>query len=177
MKAKYSHYLARYPMLADLIQQADHIDVKEILTAVPMRSFIVGLFSYMPWWLKLLYGLRWAFVRLLGMKQEGLPEAITLSPETVSFNPGEQVAFFRVERAQEGRYWVADAADKHLIAYLGLVAEPVGEEMTRYHLVTIVNYQHWTGPVYFNVIRPFHHLVVAAMMRAAADIQPGPQPV
>ena len=79
-----------------------------------MRAFIAGLFSYMPWWLKALYGVRWAFVRLLGMKQEGVP---------------------------------------------------------------IVDYRHWTGPVYFNVIRPFHHLVVAAMLRSAANLPADYQPV
>ena len=32
--------------------------------------------------------------------------------------------------------------------------------------LTVVHYKHWTGPVYFNVIRPFHHLVVRQMARA-----------
>ncbi|MCP5103876.1 MAG: DUF2867 domain-containing protein, partial [bacterium] len=35
------------------------------------------------------------------------------------------------------------------------------------HVVTIVHYKHWTGPVYFNLIRPFHHLVIRRMMKAA----------
>ncbi|MCP4674680.1 MAG: DUF2867 domain-containing protein [Deltaproteobacteria bacterium] len=30
-----------------------------------------------------------------------------------------------------------------------------------------VKYHHWTGPVYFNVIRSFHHFVVWAMVRTA----------
>jgi hypothetical protein len=30
----------------------------------------------------------------------------------------------------------------------------------------VVHYKHWTGPVYFNLIRPFHHLVVSRMARA-----------
>ena len=35
----------------------------------------------------------------------------------------------------------------------------------RYYVVTAVNYKHWTGPVYFNLIRPFHHLVVSRMAK------------
>ena len=162
--------------VVELIEQADHVDVKDVVSDVPMREFIVGMFSYMPWWLKALYGIRWAFVRLLGMKQEGMPEDMGFTPESVSFVPGGQVGFFRVERAAEGHYWVADAADKHLIAYLGLIVEPEADGKNRYHLITIVDYLHWTGPVYFNVIRPFHHLVVAAMMRSAANRRPNLQP-
>jgi hypothetical protein len=39
----------------------------------------------------------------------------------------------------------------------------------RFHVVTIVHYRRWTGPVYFNVIRPFHHLVVYQMAKSAAS--------
>ncbi|MCP4630164.1 MAG: DUF2867 domain-containing protein [bacterium] len=31
----------------------------------------------------------------------------------------------------------------------------------RFYVITVVHYKHWTGPVYFNLIRPFHHLVVS----------------
>lgn len=36
--------------------------------------------------------------------------------------------------------------------------------------ITTVYYKHWTGPVYFNLIRPFHHLVVSRM--AQYDVAP-----
>ncbi|KAA3658281.1 MAG: DUF2867 domain-containing protein [Chloroflexi bacterium] len=39
-----------------------------------MRLFIAGMMSYHPGWLIFLYAVRWGFVRLLGMKQEGVPE-------------------------------------------------------------------------------------------------------
>jgi hypothetical protein len=51
------------------------------------------------------------------------------------------------------------------------VAEPVANGLIRYYIVTIVHYLHWTGPVYFNLIRPFHHLVVARMARAGSQIE------
>jgi len=46
----------------------------------------------------------------------------------------------------------------------------VANGLIRYYIVTIVHYLHWTGPVYFNLIRPFHHLVVARMARAGAGV-------
>ena len=60
---------------------------------------------------------------------------------------------------------MASATDTHLTAYLGVVAEPIPPD-NRFHVITIVHYQRWTGPVYFNVIRPFHHLVVSKMVKA-----------
>jgi len=36
----------------------------------------------------------------------------------------------------------------------------------RFHIGTAVHYHNWAGPVYFNVIRPFHHIVVSQMMKA-----------
>jgi len=36
-------------------------------------------------------------------------------------------------------------------------------------VVTVVRYHAWNGPVYFNMIRPFHHLVVGRM--AAAGVR------
>jgi hypothetical protein len=41
----------------------------------------------------------------------------------------------------------------------------------RFHVVTIVHYNNLAGPVYFNVIRPFHHLVVKQMARRGAHGQ------
>jgi hypothetical protein len=57
--------------------------------------------------------------------------------------------------------------DKHLSAYFGVVNEKLDREHSRFHVFTTVRYLHWTGPVYFNLIRPFHHLVVSRMMKSA----------
>jgi hypothetical protein len=71
-----------------------------------------------------------------------------------------------VRTAKEDIYWVSEAPeDKHLKAYFGVVAEKLSGRRTRFHVFTSVKYLHWTGPVYFNLIRPFHHLVVSSMMR------------
>jgi hypothetical protein len=90
-----------------------------------------------------------------------------LQAEDVSFVAGDEVTFFTVRLAKEEKYWVGETPeDKHLRAYFGVVVEPVAENRRRFHVVTIVHYKHWTGPVYFNLIRPFHHLVVSRMARA-----------
>jgi hypothetical protein len=152
------------PNLPSLMETANHVDIKTISGDVSLREFIAGMIAYSPGWLKFLYGVRWFFVRLLGMKQESMPKALTMRPENVSFEAGEPAAFFTVKMAKENNFWFAGITESHLTAHLGVVVEPA--EPRRFHVLTIVHYNRWTGPVYFNVIRPFHHLVVWQMMKA-----------
>ncbi len=162
------HLAERVPALEALLANADHIDTKMIDSTTDMRTFIAGMLSYSPSWMRFLYAVRWAFVRLLGMRQEGVPQGKPLLPSEISLTPGEQALFFTVTMAEAEQYWVAETSDTHLTAYIGVLVEPLTEGK-RFHVVTIVEYHHWTGPVYFNVIRPFHHLVVRQMMKAGAQ--------
>lgn len=156
------------PELQALIDQADHVDIKTVDGDVSLREFIAGMFSYYPGWIKNLYRIRWGFIRLLGLKQDGIPQQAKMQPAAVPMVPGETAAFFKVAMAEDGRYWVAAASESHLTAYLGVVVEPLAHGR-RFQVLTIVHYHNWTGPVYFNVIRPFHHIVVAKMAQAGVQ--------
>lgn len=158
-----------YPELQLLLADADHIDVKTIEGDLPLRSFLAGMLGYQPDWITFLYRVRWVFVRLLGMQQHGVPQARQLRPEDIPMIVGEPTTFFTVVAAQDEQFWFAEATESHLTAKLGVVIEPLAGTRKRYHVFTVVHYHRWTGPVYFNVIRPFHHLVVRKMMGAAAQ--------
>jgi hypothetical protein len=155
-------------VLRPFLEKADHVDVKTIESDVSLREFVAGAFAYQPNWVTFLYGVRAVVVRLLGMKQEGIPRALKLSPERVPFAPGQAMSFFTVADASEGEYWLASIDDQHLKAALGVTVEPLGNGRRRFHVLTIVHYHNWAGPVYFNLIRPFHHLVVSGMASAGA---------
>ena len=156
------------PEIAPLLADADHIDVKTFQSEKSLCQFIAALLSYQPAWITFLYGVRWFFVRLLGMKQTGIPGARQLQASDISMTPGGDALFFQVVAAAEERYWFAEAAESHLTAKLGVVAEREAGEPTTYHVVTVVHYKSWAGPIYFNVIRPFHHLAVGSMGRYAS---------
>jgi hypothetical protein len=158
----------RIPELTPLLQGADHVDVKIVEGAITLRAFLAGLAGYQPGWVTALFGGRRVFVRLLGMRQPGMPRAARLRPEQVPMQPGAKFLFFTVRLAREDRYWAAEIDDTHLRAALVVVVAPLPDGRNRFYVVTIVHYQHWTGPLYFNVIRPFHHLVVGGMARAGA---------
>lgn len=161
-------YVRSLDVVRDYLTGCDHYDSKTIDSDVTLREFLAGMLSYYPAWIKLLYGIRWGFVRVLGMKQENLPTTPRLAPEDIHFEPGADATIFTVKQGVEDHYWLAGATEKHLSAYLMVAVEPLDGRQNRFHVATIVHYHHWTGPVYFNVIRPFHHLVVGAMMRAGA---------
>lgn len=168
------HYVQQIEALKPIFRDADYVDVKVVEGEVTLREFIATALTYQPGWMRLLYGIRAGFVRLLGMRQKEIfPTPPPLRLETVPMVEGQPAYFFKVRLAQEDAYWVVEMNDKHLKAGLGVVVEPLSERRRRFYMVTIVHYNNWAGPVYFNVIRPFHHLVVGSMARAGVRGKPG----
>lgn len=160
--------IPEHPALQSILADCDHYDHKTIDATVDLRTFLAGMMNFYPGWMKTLYRIRWGFVRLLGMRQEGIPSTPDLKPEDVNFEAGTDALFFTVQTAEEDAYWVAGATESHLTAYLIVVVDPLNTGDNRFHVGTAVHYHNWAGPVYFNIIRPFHHLVVKAMMHAGA---------
>jgi hypothetical protein len=154
--------------LKKYFENADHVDYKFFEGKTTLRPFIAAMLSYYPWWIVLLYKIRELLVSVLGLEKHAAPETLPcLQPQDISFTPGEAVTFFTVRSAKEATYWIAETPeDKHLAAYFGVFSEPLEGGSMRFFLVTSVYYKHWTGPFYFNLIRPFHHLVVRQMGRA-----------
>ncbi|NTX53740.1 DUF6463 family protein [Myxococcus sp. CA039A] len=152
----------------EFLEGAHHVDVKTVESELSLREFVARLMSYQPAWVTALFTVRGVFVRLLGLRQVGVPQPRRLRAEDVPMSRGATAAFFTVRHAEEERAWVVGAEDSHLDAVLAVCVEPGPTLPRRFHVVTVVRYRNWAGPVYFNVIRPFHHLVVGAMARAAA---------
>jgi hypothetical protein len=163
-------YIRRLPEIAVLLEGADHIDVKTVIGSVDLRTFLANMLSYQPNWIIALFGVRAVFVRFLGMRQHATQRKQYrqhLTPENMPMQEGLRAKFFKVRMVREEHYWIAEVKDKHLDAILGVVVEQLpGRQQKRFHVLTVVYYRNWAGPVYFNVIRPFHHLVVGSMALA-----------
>jgi hypothetical protein len=171
--------LPEYSELKNYFAGADHIDVKTIESRANLREFIAGMLSYHPPWLVYLFRIRTVLVSILGLvKHESFSALPSVTPDGLAFEPGKPASFFTVRAAREETYWVSETPeDKHLVAFIAVIAQPVGTMGTRYSVFTSVFYKHWTGPVYFNLIRPFHHIVVRSMMRAAVKSLPRTSPL
>ncbi len=173
--------LSRIEAIRALHASADHWDAYTVRVEASLSQVISAALSYHPWWVDVLFRVRGVVARVLRLQHDGVAEAWELPPEQVRYEPGAPASFFTVHGGEEGRYWVAGAEDRHLAAQLAFIAEPMAEGPARYHLVTFVHYRDWTGPLYFNLILPFHHLIVFAMARSvrrslgAAAAEPGPR--
>ncbi len=163
------------PELKGILSNADHVDVKTVQGRVSLEDFIAAMLSFRPAWLVFFYRIRKVFVRLLGMRQDDDPGILKpLRAEDIPFQSGKTASFFIVRHAEKDRYWIAETPDdKHLRAFLGIFRQTVNQKYCRFHVMTVVHYKHWTGPVYFNVIRPFHHLVVRQMALAGTKTSQG----
>lgn len=175
--AAVNHLAATIPALIPLLENADHADVKTVIgpTDLTLREFMARAFSYKPVWLSALYSIRQGFARLLRIPPGEMPAKMRFDPGDVPLTPGEELLFFVTQDAEDDHYWIGSADDKHLSAWIVVVVEPVDPATRRFHLMTVVRYNHWTGPVYFNVIRPFHHLIVHLFAREGVKpVSPAP---
>lgn len=162
--------IRRIAALSEALEGADHVDVKSIEGRVSLKAFVADFLSYQPCWMRILWKIRGWLMAALGQGGQEVPEKASLTEGTLPVEPGNAATFFTVVDSDGETFWVAAAKDDHLEGVIGVVSEPVdsANTVTRFHVATIVHYGNWAGPVYFNLIRPFHHLVVAAAMRCAA---------
>jgi len=156
----------RLEQLLPEARDADYLDVKTATGRCDLRRFLAGMFSYAPAWVTLLYRLRRVLARVLGLRHADLAEGPVLRPEDVPMAPGGSLKFLTVRAAQEDDFWIGEAGDKHLTGWIVVLVEPLPDGLRRFHAYTVVRFRHWTGPVYFTLIRPFHHLIALGMVRA-----------
>jgi hypothetical protein len=152
------------PELADLLPTADVVDVKTVTGAVSLREFVAGALSSGPRWTQSVWAVRALFAKALRLEMSGIPPRAQLRPEDISFTPGDPLSFFEVVRGEEDHYLLLKVTDNHLTGHLAVTtdnASPTHE----FKVVTLVHYRRTVGRVYFEVIRPFHHVIVRGMCR------------
>lgn len=155
----------RLPEIEDLLPTVDVVDVKTARGAVTLREFTAGALGHGPLWIKALFAVRMIVARVLRLDTTGIPDSRRLRPETVSFTPGDPASFFTVMRGEEDHYLLLKVTDNHLIAWLAIITDNARPE-SEFKVVTLVKYLRPTGRFYYNLIRPFHHLVLLSMCSA-----------
>ncbi len=168
-------YIRSIPALAPLLDGADHVSVRSAEGAVPLDAFLAGVFAYRPRLIRALYRIRAAVVRLIGVRQPPLPEMEEWIPSEVPMLSCGNIWFFSVSLARPECYWFGCCPEeRHLTAYLGVAAQPLGKGRNRFHFATIVHYKHWTGRLYFLLIRPVNRFFVDRLLRAGLTGAPPP---
>jgi hypothetical protein len=166
-------YLSGIPTIRKLVTGADHVGINTVVIDADLETFLKTIFTYRPRLIRLLYRLLAPLVRLLGFRQDPMPAMAEWIPDEFPMLSCGNIWFFTVGRVKPDHYWVAGCPrDRHLDADLAVVAEPLRPGCHRFHIVTVVRYKHWTGPLYFNLIRLFNLLLVNRMARFAARSLP-----
>ena len=123
---------------------------------VSPNQVMAAFWTTSPAWLKFLFRLRDLLVRPFGLKTGEGPSREKLEE---ALNNGESCGFMSVaERTADETIVALD--DKHLVAYMSIYIEG-GEVFAS----TVVKYHNKLGVVYFNLIRPFHILVVKNLFK------------
>jgi len=161
-------YLNTIPEIQGLFEGADYIGVKTVDAEDQIEPFLVKIFSYRPSLIRFLYRIRAPLVRLLGFRQDPLPEMDEWIPVEFPMLPCGMVWFFTVRIVKKEQFWIAGCPrDRHLDADLAVVVRPLNKYHKRFYLITVVRYKHWTGPLYFNMIRLFNLFIVDRMAHCA----------
>jgi hypothetical protein len=114
-------------------------------------------------WISALFRLRDFLVRFVGLKGA---EGMNFSEFEAAIRNGGSYSFMSIP-AKNPRETVMLLSDKHLDAYLSIHVAGEGT-IRRVSAITAVHFKNRLGHIYFFVIRPFHALIVKALLRRAA---------
>ncbi len=122
---------------------------------------VVLVFTTAPAWVKGLLQLRNALVRPFGLKIGPHQESARRGP----LLPGARVGLFRVFDRRPDELLLGED-DRHLDFRVSVLLRDEGEAQWAI-VTTVVSFHNALGRAYFAVVRPFHQLIVPALIRRA----------
>jgi hypothetical protein len=137
-------------------------------TLAPIDALFYTLMQKTPRWISILMRVRDVLVKALGLKVNGSDSRETFIIKMREQKPiaiGDHFGPFHIKARNENEI-IAGSNDKHLDFRVSFAyTHAIGEAKAVLVLGTVVQKHNWLGRVYFVVIRPFHLIVVPAMMK------------
>lgn len=117
----------------------------------------------LPRWADVLMAMRNRIVALVGLKRSKKSYGKIRSEQ---FVPGKKVGFFNVYNRTTNELILGED-DKHLNFRVSLFLDHPEDDLSRkiVAVTTVVTFNNWMGSVYFFFVKPFHKLIVPAMLR------------
>jgi hypothetical protein len=134
------------------IKETRHISIEEAGKA---------FFSYAPRWIKNLMQLRDGLVKIFGLKTNKGARDI----EYLSIKPGEQFGVFKIIAKNE-KELIVGQNDKHLDFRVSLYLLEQETHKQQLLCTSTVHYHNIWGSIYFFFVKPFHRLIVPAMIKS-----------
>ncbi|WP_291883241.1 DUF2867 domain-containing protein [Chryseobacterium sp.] len=124
-----------------------------------------AFFTSGPKWGKKMFAFRNKVVKLFGLKTGGETDAVK---ETDNFTceVGERVGLFKIFSKTSNEIVIGED-DKHLDFRVSLLFDKnrSGKDENSLMISTAVKFHNWLGVLYFLPVRPFHKLIVPAMLK------------
>jgi len=148
--------------------RADHVDAVavDLPTGTTAVEFTRAAVVSRPNWIDRLLGLRDAIVAPLGLRTQVRVAPDQVAPDQIEIITNRRFGPFKVLSVAEDEVLVGDD-DKHLRFRTSFAVRGRDEE-TEGIFTTIVVHKNFAGRVYFALIKPFHNIVVASVVRRAA---------
>lgn len=159
---RYSDPLSGACLASLALRQADHVDA----VAVPLASgttalqFVRAALLTTPDWIRTLMNIRDAVVRPFGLRASAQKES------SREITVGRRLGPFNVLAMTDDEVLLGDD-DKHL-RFRTSFAVRIRASETEGVCTTVVAYNNVVGRVYFALVRPFHNLIVSALVGQAA---------
>lgn len=151
-------------------RKPDYIDSFSV--ALPLRENLsvdylsAKVFLSTPAWFAALIALRNLLVSAFGLKT-GFGGAPSEPARDVRFELGARDCYFTlIDRTDDEL--VMGEGDRHLDFRVSTKKKYSPEGVTVFELTTVVWYNNWLGPIYFNVVKPFHRLLIRRMAQRAS---------
>ncbi|HEV7348615.1 DUF2867 domain-containing protein [Telluribacter sp.] len=119
-----------------------------------------------PQWVGKLFILRNKIVAVFGLKTAEVPKNRQQLLDNFTCRPGEQLGLFKVYSRTDNEVILGED-DKHLDFRISLFVSPHPQDQSSKVLTlsTTVVFHNWLGRLYFLPVKPFHKLIVPAMLK------------
>lgn len=125
-----------------------------------------AFFSSGPKWVEKLFDLRNKIVSAFGLKHSENLAGRQHLLDSFKCEPGEQLGLFRVYNKTDNEVIIGED-DKHLNFRVSLFLEDAKSDKPNRRLTvsTTVEFNNWLGRLYFLPVKPFHKLIVPAILK------------
>ena len=160
-----SQIIPKNSIINKSIKKLDYFDSFE--TVIPKQEnysidyLTAKLFTSTPNWVIKLLSLRDLIVEPFDLKT-GKDKTINKIDKNIIYDIGSKALFFTVLTKNENEI-VLSEDDKHLYFRTSVLKEDF-EDKLKIHLTTIVIYHNFFGKFYFFFVKPFHRIIMRAML-------------
>ncbi|MFD2562730.1 DUF2867 domain-containing protein [Aquimarina rubra] len=142
--------------------KAEFTDKEDTTDIIVMTK---AFFSASPGWIGKLFVLRNKMVSVFGLKTGNKIKGKEDVLQNFKGEIGEQIGIFKVFNKSDNEIILGED-DSHLNFRVSLLLEPKEDSRKNLTISTIVNFNNWFGKLYFLPVKPFHKLIVPAMLKS-----------